>query len=61
VLIETLVNGDEHVIKFTEACYRENAIQPDPRFAAAAQAALHRIPPRALGGGAATLGTQRGS
>jgi hypothetical protein len=38
-----LENGDEHVIKFTEACYRENALQPDPRFAAAVQAALHRI------------------
>jgi len=50
-----LVHGDEHVIKFTEACYRENAIQPDPRFAAAVQAALQRIPHRALGGGAATV------
>jgi len=38
-----LDNGDEHVIKFTEACYRENALQPDPRFAHAAQAALQRI------------------
>jgi hypothetical protein len=55
-----LDNGDEHVIKFTEACYRENAIQPDPRFAAAVQAALHRIPPRALGGGAATIGAPGG-
>jgi Questin oxidase-like len=51
-----IVHGDEHVIKFTEACYRENAIQPDPRFAAAVQAAQRRIPPRALGGGAATAG-----
>ena len=50
-----LVNGDEHVIKFTEVCYRENAIQPDPRFVAAVQAALRRIPPRALGGGATTV------
>ena len=38
-----LDNGDEHVIKFTEACYRENALQPDPRFAHAAQGALQRI------------------
>ncbi|MCV7399098.1 DUF4243 domain-containing protein [Mycobacterium fragae] len=38
-----LENGDEHVIKFTEACYRENALQPDPRFPAAVQAALDRI------------------
>ncbi|KDO93473.1 hypothetical protein MAVA5_19270 [Mycobacterium avium subsp. hominissuis A5] len=29
------MHGDEHVVKFTEACYRENALQPDPRFAAA--------------------------
>ncbi|MDD4866283.1 MAG: questin oxidase family protein [Mycobacterium sp.] len=50
-----VVHGDEHVIKFTEACYRENAIQPDPRFAAAVQGAQRRIPPRALGGGAATI------
>jgi hypothetical protein len=41
-----LEHGDEHVIKLTEACYRENALQPDPRFAAAAQAALQRIQPR---------------
>jgi hypothetical protein len=51
-----LEHGDEHVIKFTEACYRENALQPDPRFAAAVQAALRRIPDRAAGGGAATVG-----
>lgn len=38
-----LESGDEHVIKFTEACYRENALQPDPRFPAAVQAAVHRI------------------
>ncbi|MCV7232071.1 hypothetical protein BST20_26810 [Mycobacterium branderi] len=39
----TAENGDEHVIKFTEACARENALQPDPRFPAAVQAALDRI------------------
>jgi hypothetical protein len=50
-----LVHGDEHIIKFTEACYRENSIQPDPRFAAAVGASLQRIPVRALGGGAATV------
>lgn len=54
-----IVHGDEHVIKFTEACYRENAIQPDPRFAAAVQAAQRKIPPRALGGGAATVGAPK--
>ncbi|MFI1459189.1 questin oxidase family protein [Nocardia carnea] len=26
-------HGDEHVIKFTEACLRENALSPDPRYA----------------------------
>jgi hypothetical protein len=41
-----LEHGDEHVIKFTEACSRENALQPDPRFAAAASAAQQRIPRR---------------
>lgn len=50
-----VVHGDEHVIKFTEACYRENALQPDPRFAAAVQTAQRRIAPPALGGGAATI------
>jgi hypothetical protein len=38
--------GDEHAIKFTEACYRENALQPDPRFPCAAHAALLRITSR---------------
>jgi hypothetical protein len=38
-----LASGDEHAIKFTEACYRENALQPDPRFPCAVQAALQRI------------------
>jgi hypothetical protein len=38
-----LEHGDEHVVKFTEACSRENALQPDPRFPAAVTAALHRI------------------
>ncbi|MBZ4590193.1 hypothetical protein GBO21_23115 [Mycobacterium avium subsp. hominissuis] len=47
-----VVHGDEHVVKFTEACYRDNALQPDPRFAAAVQTAQRRIAPRALGGAA---------
>jgi hypothetical protein len=37
---------DEHVIKFTEACLRENLLRPDPRFAAAVHAAHQRIEPR---------------
>lgn len=39
-------HGDEHVIKFTEACQREHALRPDPRFPAAVLAAHHRIPRR---------------
>ncbi|MFI9024432.1 questin oxidase family protein [Streptomyces sp. NPDC053560] len=40
---------DEHVIKFTEACLRENGLRPDPRYAAAVQAAQQRIPIPELG------------
>jgi hypothetical protein len=36
-------HGDEHVIKFTEACQREYALRPDPRFPAAVLAAHQRI------------------
>lgn len=41
-----LAHSDEDVVKFTEACYRENAIQPDQRYAAAVLTAQHRIPRR---------------
>ncbi|MFE0192400.1 hypothetical protein [Streptomyces sp. NPDC058989] len=44
-------HGDEHVIKFTEACLREYALRPDPRYPAAAFAALRRIPRLDAGGG----------
>ena len=37
-------HGDDHVIKFTEACAREHALRPDPRFPAAVHAAQQRIP-----------------
>ncbi|WP_035921299.1 questin oxidase family protein [Frankia sp. QA3] len=37
-------HGDEHVLKFTEACLREHALRPDPRYLAAAQAIPDRIP-----------------
>ncbi len=37
---------DEHVIKFTEACAREYALRPDPRYEAALHAAQQRIPNR---------------
>ncbi|MGW0389524.1 questin oxidase family protein [Streptomyces sp. NPDC003042] len=46
-------HGDEHVIKFTEACLREYALRPDPRYPAAAFAAQLRITPLDGGGGAA--------
>jgi hypothetical protein len=40
-LIEmAVVNGDEHVIKFTEACLREDAISPSPVYRAAARHAM---------------------
>ncbi|MDX6238287.1 MAG: hypothetical protein QOG10_3102 [Kribbellaceae bacterium] len=39
-------HGDEHVIKFAEACLREHGLRPDPRYAAAVEVALQRIPPR---------------
>ncbi len=40
-LIERAVaNGDEHVIKFTEACIREDAITPAPVYRAAASHAI---------------------
>ncbi|CAM5570622.1 Questin oxidase family protein OS=Streptomyces rimosus subsp. rimosus (strain ATCC / DSM 40260/ JCM 4667 / NRRL 2234) OX=1265868 GN=SRIM_018045 PE=4 SV=1 [Streptomyces rimosus subsp. rimosus] len=37
-------HGDEHVLKFTEACRREYALRPDPRFRAAV-AVARRIAP----------------
>jgi len=38
-------HGAEHAIKLVEACVRENALRPDPRYGAAAMAALQRISP----------------
>ncbi|MGK5629993.1 questin oxidase family protein [Streptomyces sp. URMC 123] len=43
-------HGDEHVIKMTEACLREYALRPDPRYPAAALAAQRRIPRLDAGG-----------
>ena len=37
-------HGDEHVIKFTEACLREDRIRPSPAFAAAAHHAAGILP-----------------
>ncbi|MGW7028910.1 questin oxidase family protein [Streptomyces xanthophaeus] len=44
-------HGDEHVIKFTEACLREYALRPDPRYPAAAFATQRRITRLDAGGG----------
>jgi hypothetical protein len=43
-LVERAVdNGDEHAIKFVEACLREEALHPDPHFRRAAADALGRL------------------
>jgi questin oxidase-like protein len=43
-LVERAVaNGDEHAIKLTEACLREDAIEPRPVYHLAAQDALGRL------------------
>jgi Questin oxidase-like len=39
-------NGDEHVIKFTEACLRHHAAQPSPAYPAAAEHLLGMMPRR---------------
>ena len=41
-----LANGDEHVIKFTEACLRRHALGPSPAYFAAVDSALTIIQPR---------------
>ncbi|GAA5083889.1 questin oxidase family protein [Nocardia iowensis] len=49
-------HGDEHVIKFTEACLREHALRPDPRYAWAVDIAQQQIErPDAEGGSALTV------
>ncbi|RLV04338.1 hypothetical protein CTZ27_10215 [Streptomyces griseocarneus] len=53
-------HGDEHVIKFTEACLREYALRPDPRYMAAAFAAQQRITPLDAGGGVSNWRERRG-
>ena len=40
-------HGDEHTIKLTEACLREDRIGADPAYRAAAEALLHRTAPLA--------------
>jgi hypothetical protein len=41
-----IAHGDEHVIKFTEACLRRNALAPSPAYLAAAEHVLGMIPRR---------------
>jgi len=41
-----LVNGDEHVIKITEACLRRDALVPSPAYRAAVDHALGTMPRR---------------
>jgi hypothetical protein len=40
-----IANGDEHAIKFTEACLRHHALAPSPVYLAAARHALDVLPP----------------
>lgn len=40
-----VAHGDEHVIKFTEACLREDAIRPHPVYRIAAARAAATLPP----------------
>lgn len=45
-LIERAVaSGDDHAIKFSEACYALNTLRPDPAFGSALQAALVHLAP----------------
>lgn len=37
-------HGDPHVVKFTEACTRENALRPDPTYLLAARHVADRTP-----------------
>jgi len=41
-----LANGDEHVIKFTEACLRRHSLAPSPTYCAAVDHVLGAIPRR---------------
>jgi Questin oxidase-like len=41
-----VANGDEHVIKFTEACLRRHSIRPSPAYLAAIGRVLDMIPRR---------------
>lgn len=44
LLDRAILTGDEHAIKFTEACLREEAVRPLPIFRAAADDVIRRTP-----------------
>src|SRR5271169_4721660 len=44
VVDRSVAHGDEHVIKFTEACLRRHALSPSPVYIAAADHVLGMIP-----------------
>jgi hypothetical protein len=39
-----VAHGDEHAIKFTEACLRPHTMNPSPAYLAAARNALDMLP-----------------
>jgi hypothetical protein len=43
---QALANGDEHLIKFTEACLHRHFLGPSPAYFAAVDSALGTLPPR---------------
>jgi hypothetical protein len=45
ILARAVEHKDTHVLKFAEACARENALRPDPVYMAAAQYVLEQLPP----------------
>ena len=44
IIDRAVAHGDEHAIKFTEACLREHAFNPSPVYLAAARHALDLLP-----------------
>jgi hypothetical protein len=45
IIDRAVATGDEHAIKFTEACLREHAIAPDPALLASADLVAERLAP----------------
>jgi hypothetical protein len=45
LIARAVAHRDEHVIKLTEACLREDSIRPDPVYRIAAEAVINRMPP----------------